>query len=66
MPSLRTGSLAEALNDVRRSAQQLLADVDSQPRALRIRAGEVQVELEWPTHHRPGGLRRGAGTRRRG
>ena len=44
------GSLAEALNDVSRSAQQLLADVGSQPRALRIRAGEVQVELEWPAY----------------
>ena len=50
VPSIAAGSLAEALNDVSRSAQQLLADVNSQPRALRIRAGEVQVELEWPSH----------------
>jgi acetyl-CoA carboxylase biotin carboxyl carrier protein len=28
---------------------ELLSDVDSQPRVLRIRAGEVHVELEWPT-----------------
>lgn len=27
---------------------ELVADVDSQPRVLRIRAGEVHVELEWP------------------
>jgi acetyl-CoA carboxylase biotin carboxyl carrier protein len=53
MPSMGPGSLAEALNDVSRSAQQLLADVNSQPRALRIRAGEVQVELEWPSHSGP-------------
>jgi acetyl-CoA carboxylase biotin carboxyl carrier protein len=44
------GSLADALNDVSRSAQQLLSDVNSPPRALRIRAGDVQVELEWQTH----------------
>jgi acetyl-CoA carboxylase biotin carboxyl carrier protein len=50
---MSTVSLAEALNDVSRSAQQLLADVNSQPRALRIRAGEVQVELEWPTYSVP-------------
>jgi acetyl-CoA carboxylase biotin carboxyl carrier protein len=49
-PLNAAGSLAEALNDVSRSAQQLLADVGSQPRALRIRAGEVQVELEWPAY----------------
>ncbi|GIH09575.1 acetyl-CoA carboxylase, biotin carboxyl carrier protein [Rhizocola hellebori] len=49
-PRIGAGSLAEALNDVSRSAQQLLADVNSQPRALRIRAGDVQVELEWPAH----------------
>ncbi|WP_117209818.1 acetyl-CoA carboxylase biotin carboxyl carrier protein [Allorhizocola rhizosphaerae] len=48
VPSLGAGSLAEALNDVSRSAQKLLADVNSPPRILRIRAGEVQVELEWP------------------
>lgn len=42
------GSLAEALDDVRRSAQQLLADVGHQPKSLRIRAGDVLVELEWP------------------
>jgi acetyl-CoA carboxylase biotin carboxyl carrier protein len=41
------GGLAEALEEVRRSAQQLLADVGHQPRLLRIRAGEVVVELEW-------------------
>lgn len=28
---------------------ELLTDLDSQPRVLRIRAGEVHVELEWPT-----------------
>jgi acetyl-CoA carboxylase biotin carboxyl carrier protein len=53
MPSMGPGSLAEALNDVSRSAQQLLKDVNSQPRSLRIRAGEVQVELEWPSHSVP-------------
>jgi acetyl-CoA carboxylase biotin carboxyl carrier protein len=53
MPTFGTISLAEALHDVSRSAQQLLADVNSQPRALRIRAGEVQVELEWQTHTSP-------------
>ena len=50
LPLIGAGSLAEALNDVSRSAQQLLADVNSPPRALRIRAGDVQVELEWQTH----------------
>ena len=47
MTEVIKGSLADALNDVSRSAQQLLADVNSPPRALRIRAGDVQVELEW-------------------
>ena len=41
------GHLSEALEEVRRSAQRLLADVDSQPQRLRIRAGDVAVELEW-------------------
>jgi acetyl-CoA carboxylase biotin carboxyl carrier protein len=41
------GHLAEALNEVRRSAQQLLDDVGNQPRLLRIRAGDIVVEMEW-------------------
>ncbi|GIG63072.1 acetyl-CoA carboxylase, biotin carboxyl carrier protein [Longispora fulva] len=41
------GPLAEALDDVRRSAQQLLAEVTTPPKALRIRAGDVCLELEW-------------------
>jgi acetyl-CoA carboxylase biotin carboxyl carrier protein len=28
---------------------EFVSDVDSQPRVLRIRAGEVHVELEWPS-----------------
>ena len=40
-------TVADDLDDVRRSAQQLLSGVDRQPSALRIRAGEVFVELEW-------------------
>jgi len=47
------GQFSAALEEVRRSAKQLLADVDSQPRLLRIRAGEVVVELEW-TGQAPG------------
>jgi acetyl-CoA carboxylase biotin carboxyl carrier protein len=43
----QAGQFTEALEEVRRSAQQLLADVGNQPRLLRIRAGEVVVELEW-------------------
>lgn len=39
--------LAEALDEVRRSAQSLLADLGDRPRALRIRAGDVVVEMEW-------------------
>jgi len=39
--------LAEALDEVRRSAQSLLADLAHRPRALRIRAGDVVVEMEW-------------------
>ncbi len=46
-PGATTGSLAEALSDVSRGAQRLLADIDRQPQALRIRAGQVHVELEW-------------------
>jgi acetyl-CoA carboxylase biotin carboxyl carrier protein len=44
--------LAEALDEVRRSAQSLLADLAHRPRALRIRAGDVVVEMEWtePQH----------------
>ncbi|GHJ45228.1 hypothetical protein Cs7R123_25700 [Catellatospora sp. TT07R-123] len=44
-----TRTVADDLDDVRRSAQQLLAQVDVQPSALRIRAGEVVVEMEWAT-----------------
>jgi acetyl-CoA carboxylase biotin carboxyl carrier protein len=44
-----TGPLAEALDEVRRSAQSLLADLGDRPKALRIRAGDVVVEMEW-TH----------------
>lgn len=40
-------TVADDLDDVRRSAQALLSGVDKQPSALRIRAGEVLVELEW-------------------
>ncbi|WP_144121432.1 acetyl-CoA carboxylase biotin carboxyl carrier protein [Catellatospora sichuanensis] len=40
-------TVADDLDDVRRSAQQLLSGVDRQPSALRIRAGDVLVELEW-------------------
>ena len=49
------GQFSEALEEVRRSAQQLLADVGNQPRLLRIRAGEVVVELEWTEHAGPAG-----------
>jgi acetyl-CoA carboxylase biotin carboxyl carrier protein len=41
------GHLAEALDEVRRSARQLLDDVGNQPRLLRIRAGDIVVEMEW-------------------
>ncbi|BCJ77768.1 hypothetical protein CS0771_73120 [Catellatospora sp. IY07-71] len=44
-------TVADDLDDVRRSAQHLLSGVDKQPRALRIRAGDVVVELEWPDEH---------------
>jgi acetyl-CoA carboxylase biotin carboxyl carrier protein len=44
------GHLAEALDEVRRNAQQLLSDVGNQPRLLRIRAGDIVVELEWTGH----------------
>jgi acetyl-CoA carboxylase biotin carboxyl carrier protein len=47
------GQFTEALEEVRCSAQQLLADVGNQPRLLRIRAGEVVVELEWTEHAEP-------------
>ncbi len=33
---------------MRRSAQSLLADLGHRPSALRIRAGDVYVEMEWP------------------
>lgn len=36
------------MTEVIKPEQELLADVDNQPRVLRIRAGEVHVELEWP------------------
>ncbi|MDI1463873.1 acetyl-CoA carboxylase biotin carboxyl carrier protein subunit [Catellatospora sp. KI3] len=42
-------TIADDLDDVRRSAQRLLAEVGTPPSALRIRAGEVLVELEWAT-----------------
>ncbi|MEV4659263.1 biotin/lipoyl-containing protein [Micromonospora sp. NPDC049301] len=39
--------LSAALDAVRRSALQLLADLPRQPSALRIRAGELTLEAEW-------------------
>lgn len=36
------------MTEVIKPEPELLADVDNQPRVLRIRAGEVHVELEWP------------------
>jgi acetyl-CoA carboxylase biotin carboxyl carrier protein len=52
--------LAGALDDVRRSAQQLLAEVGKQPRALRIRAGDVVVELEWTEQVEPARVQAGS------
>ncbi|MEV4538584.1 acetyl-CoA carboxylase biotin carboxyl carrier protein subunit [Asanoa sp. NPDC049518] len=46
-PTDSPAPLAEALDEVRRSAQSLLADLGHRPRALRIRAGDVVVEMEW-------------------
>jgi len=46
-PTDNPAPLAEALDEVRRSAQSLLADLGHRPRALRIRAGDVVVEMEW-------------------
>lgn len=46
-------TVADDLDDVRRSAQQLLSGVDRQPSVLRIRAGEVFVELEWADESGP-------------
>ncbi|MEV0715288.1 biotin/lipoyl-containing protein [Asanoa sp. NPDC050611] len=46
-PTDGAAPLAEALDEVRRSAQSLLADLGHRPRALRIRAGDVVVEMEW-------------------
>jgi acetyl-CoA carboxylase biotin carboxyl carrier protein len=40
-------TVADDLDDVRRSAEQLLSGVDKPPSALRIRAGDVLVEMEW-------------------
>ncbi|GIF71649.1 acetyl-CoA carboxylase biotin carboxyl carrier protein [Asanoa siamensis] len=48
-----TAPLAEALDEVRRSAQSLLADLGHRPRALRIRAGDVVVEMEWTEQQAP-------------
>ena len=46
-PTDTAAPLAEALDEVRRSAQSLLADLGDRPRALRIRAGDVVMEMEW-------------------
>ncbi|MEV4412204.1 acetyl-CoA carboxylase biotin carboxyl carrier protein subunit [Catellatospora sp. NPDC049609] len=46
-------TVADDLDDVRRSAQRLLSSVDRRPSALRIRAGEVLVELEWTDEQPP-------------
>lgn len=48
----RPAPLAEALDEVRRSAQSLLADLGDRPRALRIQAGDVVVEMEWTDQQR--------------
>jgi acetyl-CoA carboxylase biotin carboxyl carrier protein len=46
-PTDPAAPLAQALDEVRRSAQTLLAEIGGRPRALRIRAGDVVVEMEW-------------------
>ncbi|HEY2699029.1 MAG TPA: biotin/lipoyl-containing protein [Pseudonocardiaceae bacterium] len=39
----------EALEQVRHHAQRLLANIPSQPSALRVRDGDVALDLEWQT-----------------
>lgn len=44
-----TGQVGEVLGQVRGEAIRLLEEVP-QPRALRVQAGEVTVDMEWATH----------------
>jgi len=46
------GQIGEVLEQVRGEAIRLLEDVP-QPRALRVRAGGVSVDVEWPTAGQP-------------
>nr|AGS49861.1 biotin carboxyl carrier protein [uncultured bacterium esnapd17] len=41
--------LVEVVEMVRDSAAKLLEDVPAVPSTLRVRAGDVSVEMEWPT-----------------
>jgi acetyl-CoA carboxylase biotin carboxyl carrier protein len=41
---------AGLLDQVRRSAVRLLAEVGPTPRNLRVRAGDIAVEIEWHEH----------------
>lgn len=40
---------ADPMEDIRRTAQQLLGGVSGQPLTVRIRASDIEVELDWTT-----------------
>lgn len=46
-PAVPTDPTPDMMSNIRRGAQQLLADVSHQPLTFRIRASDVVVELEW-------------------
>jgi acetyl-CoA carboxylase biotin carboxyl carrier protein len=47
------GGSAPDLDDVRRHAVRLLAELHRPPRTLRIRAGEVTLDISWPDAGEP-------------
>jgi acetyl-CoA carboxylase biotin carboxyl carrier protein len=44
----RTGRTERTLREIRRIAGEMLLDLPKPPRELRVRAGDVSLELQWP------------------
>jgi acetyl-CoA carboxylase biotin carboxyl carrier protein len=50
-PAIRTEELGELLDRVRHHAALFVSEVPCPPRALRVRAGEVSIDVEWAQEH---------------
>ncbi|TDB80627.1 biotin/lipoyl-containing protein [Micromonospora sp. KC721] len=55
-PALTDDGVGRALDQVRHTAMRLLAELGHAPHALRLRAGEVSMEIEWDQPSVPGAV----------